>query len=70
MGDLVNLRQVKKRRAAAEAAARAAENRVRHGRSGEQKQADRRAAEGHKAQVDNARLSPTNEDAPTGGQDG
>lgn len=40
MGDVVNLRRARKARARAEEKARAAENRVRHGRTG----ADRRAA--------------------------
>lgn len=43
MGDLVNLRRVKKQRARDEAAGQAAENRARHGRTSAQKQADETA---------------------------
>lgn len=41
MGDVVNLRMARKRRARADDKALAAQNRVRHGRTGAQKAADR-----------------------------
>ena len=44
MAEIVNLRRVKRQRAREEAVAQAAENRVRHGRTGAQKAADRQEA--------------------------
>ena len=55
MAEIVNLRRVKKRRASAEADAQAAENRVRHGRTGGQKHADRLAEERRQALLDGKR---------------
>ena len=55
MGEIVNLRQVKKQRAKAAAAAVAAENRVRHGRTGAAKQVERMEAERQKAVLDGAK---------------
>ncbi|KAA5608219.1 DUF4169 family protein [Rhodovastum atsumiense] len=56
MGEIVNLRQVKKRLARAQQQAEAAENRIRHGRTGAQKQADRRDAERLQRAQDGARI--------------
>ncbi len=56
MGDLVNLRQVKKQRAKAAKAAKAEANRLRHGRTPAQKAADRAAEEKSRAALDQARL--------------
>lgn len=55
MGDIVNLRQVRKARDKVEKEARAAENRIRHGRSGAGKAADRLAREKREALLDGAR---------------
>ena len=55
MGDIVNLRQVRKARDKAEKEARAAENRIRHGRSGASKAADQLARERREALLDGAR---------------
>ncbi len=52
MGEIVNLRRVKKQRAQAEADAQAAENRVRHGRSAAQKRAERLAEQRRQAALD------------------
>jgi hypothetical protein len=56
MGDLVNLRHVKKQRARAAASAKAAAQRVLHGRTKAEKQADRAAQARDRAAVDQARL--------------
>ena len=58
MGEIVNLRRVKKQRERAAQAAEAAENRVRHGRTGAQKANDRREAERRQALLDGARTVP------------
>ncbi len=58
MGEIVNLRQMKKRRERDAQAAAAAENRVRHGRTGAQKENDRRVEERRSALLDGARSSP------------
>ncbi len=55
MGEIVNLRRVKKQRAKAEADAKAAENRARHGRTSAEKQADENTAERLRAVLDGAR---------------
>ena len=55
MDEIVNLRRARKRRARAEAGALAAENRVRHGRTGAQKQMDRTAEERRRATLDGKR---------------
>ena len=55
MGDIVNLRQVRKARDKVEKEASAAENRIRHGRSGASKAADRLAREKREALLDGAR---------------
>jgi Domain of unknown function (DUF4169) len=58
MGEIVNLRQARKRRARDEASATAQENRVRHGRTRAQKEADARETEKRQALFDGVRLSP------------
>ncbi len=55
MAEIVNLRRVKKQRAQADAEALAAENRVRHGRTGAQKRADRLAEQRTQATLDGKR---------------
>jgi hypothetical protein len=56
VGEIVNLRRELKRRQRAAAAAEAAENRVRHGRTGTEKAADRLATERTRRAQDGARL--------------
>ena len=56
MGEIVNLRLVKKRAARVAAAAEAAENRVRHGRTAAAKAADRLERALAAAVVEGARL--------------
>ncbi len=58
MGEIVNLRRMKKRREHDAQAAAAAENRVRHGRTFAQKENDRRAEERRIARLDGARTTP------------
>lgn len=55
MGDIVNLRQVKKQRAKAEAAAEAAQNRALHGRTKGEKQGDALERERRRALLDGAK---------------
>jgi hypothetical protein len=55
MGEIVNLRQVKKRRAKAQAEKDAAENTVRHGLTAAQKQANRLAEERRRWLLDGAK---------------
>lgn len=55
MDDVVNLRQVRKARDKTEKEAKAAENRIRHGRTGAQKAADRLAQEKREALLDGVR---------------
>ena len=55
MGEIVNLRRVKKRKVLQAAEVAAAENRIRHGRTGAQKTNDRRAAERLAQLVEGAR---------------
>jgi hypothetical protein len=62
MGEIVNLRTVKKQRARDAAGQAAAENRVRHGRTGAAKQAERIAEERRRAALDGAKV----DDAGTG----
>ncbi|HEY2133029.1 MAG TPA: DUF4169 family protein [Acetobacteraceae bacterium] len=59
MGEIVNLRQARKRRARDEAAATAQENRTRHGRSPAQKAADAREEERRRALLDGVRRDDT-----------
>lgn len=56
MGDLLNLNKARKARARAEAAATAAANRAKHGRTGAAKAADRQAEERRRTLLDGARL--------------
>lgn len=56
MAEIVNLHREKKRRARAAAADAAQENRVRHGRTGAQKAADRMATARRDAAADGQRL--------------
>lgn len=62
MGEIVNLRRVKRARVRAEAAAQAAENRVRHGRTGAQKAAEKLEAARREAAARNLRLDPARGD--------
>jgi hypothetical protein len=55
MGEIVNLRQVKKQRAKAAAEKQAAENRVRHGLTAAQKEANRLAEERRAWMLDGAK---------------
>jgi hypothetical protein len=55
MGEVVNLRQVKKRRLRAQAADAAKESRIRHGRTKAEKANDQRAAERAEARLDGLR---------------
>ena len=59
MAEIVNLTREKKRRARAQAAQTAAENRARHGRTAAEKAADARAASALKSRQDGARLPET-----------
>ncbi len=56
MGEIINLRKIRKQREREAAAKLAAENRVRHGRSGAAKQADRADKSRHEATLDGAAL--------------
>ena len=55
MGKLVNLNHARKAAAKREAEAQAAANRVKHGRTGAQKQADRQAEARRQALLDGAK---------------
>lgn len=58
MGEIVNLRRVKKQRERAKAAEEAAQNRVRFGRTAAAKQADAAEAAQRAALLDGARIGP------------
>ncbi|GHD10785.1 DUF4169 family protein [Tianweitania populi] len=58
MGDIVNLRTVRKQRDRAEDARKADENRARFGRTKAEKQAEAKAAERAETQLDNHRREP------------
>jgi hypothetical protein len=58
MGEIVNLRRVKKRLARADAAVAAQQARVLHGRTAAQKQADQQAQDRARQTVDAAKLTP------------
>ena len=60
MGEIVNLRQVKKCRDRDAKAAEAAENRARYGRTGPQKANDRRVEARRAALMDGVRVTPDN----------
>jgi hypothetical protein len=68
MGEIVNLRRVRRARTRAEDAQRAAEARVRHGRTAAERAETARAAERQRAEVDGAKLA--REGAPDSGEDG
>jgi hypothetical protein len=55
MGEVVNLHRARKARAKTEAAAQAAANRVKHGRTGAEKANDRRAEARRQALLDGTR---------------
>lgn len=55
MGDIVNLNHARKARARADAEAKAAANRVKHGRTAAEKAADRAAEARRKALLDGAK---------------
>jgi hypothetical protein len=57
MGEIVNLRRVKKAKQRVEAADAAQQNRVRHGRTGAQKANDVRARSRQEKSADGARLN-------------
>lgn len=57
MNEIVNLRQVKKQRARAEAANAAKENRIRHGRTGAEKANDLRDAARRQAALDERKIT-------------
>jgi hypothetical protein len=56
MGEIVNLRRVKKQRARLEAEQKASENRVRHGRTSAAKQADEAEERRRRELLEQARL--------------
>jgi hypothetical protein len=58
MGEIVNLKQVKKRQARERAAAEAAANRARHGRTAAERANDQRAEARRQALLDGARRGP------------
>ena len=58
MGEIVNLKQVKKQRARAGKAAEAAANRAKHGRTAAEKANDRREEARRQALLDGARQPP------------
>ena len=62
MGEIVNLRKVKKRRERTVAEQQAAENRVRHGRTGVAKQAERMAEARRQAALDGAKVDDPGRD--------
>lgn len=62
MTEVVNLNRVRKARARAAAATEAASNRVKHGRSGARKAADRAEEERRRALLDGARLARPDQD--------
>lgn len=58
MAEIVNLNRAKKQRARGEAARRAQESRVRHGRTGAQKENDARAEQRRREALDGKRTDP------------
>lgn len=62
MAELINLNKARKARARADAERLAAENRVRHGRSKAQKQADATEADAMRRKLDGLRLDPPEPD--------
>ena len=61
MGEVVNLRRMKKRRKLLEAAEAAKQSRMRNGRTGAEKSNDRRAEQRRQARLDALRLDVTGE---------
>ncbi len=55
MGEIVNLRKVRKGRARAEAESAAAENRIRHGRTAAERKQDAAEAEAARRKLDGAK---------------
>ena len=66
MSDVTNLRRFRKRKARAEADARAAQNRARFGRTPEQKRRDEHEAEASRRKLDQLRRDPADEPAADG----
>ncbi|MCQ8277249.1 DUF4169 family protein [Acetobacteraceae bacterium KSS8] len=64
MGEIVNLRTVRRRRDRAQQAEQAAGNRARFGRTGAEKTADRLDRDRAERQLDNARLDDPDRRAP------
>jgi hypothetical protein len=64
MAEIINLNKARKRKARTEAAAQAAENRVRFGRSKEQKQREATAAEEARRRLDGLKREPDGEGGP------
>ena len=58
MGEIVNLRRVKKQLARADAAQAAAENRIRHGRTTAQKRDEQRAEQRRRDALDGKHTDP------------
>jgi hypothetical protein len=58
MGEIVNLKQVKKRQAREQASAEAAANRAKHGRTAAEKANDQRAEARRQALLDGAKRAP------------
>ncbi len=65
MGDVVNLNRARKARAKAEAGARAAANRAKHGRTAAERENDARAGARRRALLDGAKR----DDAPGTGEE-
>ena len=73
MTEIVNLNKARKQRARAEASARAAENRAKHGRTGGARASDAaehaRAARAHAgAKIDVSPVAPMDQPAPSDGE--
>jgi hypothetical protein len=62
MAEIINLNKVRKARAKAGAQQQAAENRIRHGRTKAEKQAERAATEAAAKKLDGHHLAPKDED--------
>lgn len=63
MGDVISLNRFRKAKERAEAARKAEENRVRHGRTRADKELVRREQERQDADLDGKRLGPEDDDA-------
>ncbi|MDR3372650.1 MAG: DUF4169 family protein [Ancalomicrobiaceae bacterium] len=62
MGDILSLSRTRKAKSKADAASRAAENRIRFGRTKSEKAADAREAEAHKRRLDGLERRDSTED--------